>query len=287
MIRLSLPVEVSIHHSRSSSPQPASPQDLARLVNFLGVPTTQAVQDLQYVLRKRQAFDLVSQAQVQMLWASEQFKHWFFSKASAVLLVDANFDTTITGRLSPMSLFCAMMSVQLPDADHNIWLQFFCGQYTRSSSPVCGPHGMVRSLITQLLMQLHGRNMLTLVFLDPDAAYEDGGMPALDGLCRMLSQLVRTLPAAVTLFCVLDGISYFETEEAGRDLCYVVERLKEIACDEFLRPNFKLLMTSPARSKYVQGQVQYWQQLTLKRGQGVRPLSERTFWNDANKAMRH
>jgi hypothetical protein len=259
-----------------------------QLIQVLQVPLDQARQDLESAMKKRHMFDLLAQGQVQYLWKTPQFRSWFFSDSSAVLLVDANFDSSLSGRISPMSLFCSMLAFQLPDQDRKIWLQFFCGQYTRRGGAltVYGPHGMLRSILTQLLLNLYQRDMVTLAFPDATALAHQGGPPSINGLCRMLADLMRCIPGGMTVFCAIDGISYFEVEEMASELCGVVDFLHDMASDASLHSRFKLLLTCGTRSKFVCDRLdQVSQRVTLQRGQGKRGINPRTFMSEANKAM--
>jgi hypothetical protein len=258
-----------------------------RLIQLLNVPLSQGMQDLESVLKKRHMFDFTSQAQVQHLWKTPQFTSWYLSESSAVLLVDANFDSNLAGRISPMSLLCAMMAVQLPNPEQKLWLQFFCGQYTRSADPLRGPQGMLRSILTQLLLDLYQRNMMSLSFPDASAVWTQAGPPPIDNLCRMLADLLRSFPTGMTVFCALDGISYFEVQEMAADLCLAVECLRDLALDRSLGARFKLLLTCGSRSKCVYRLVDpASQHVTLRRGQGTQGLNPRTFVGEANRALR-
>jgi hypothetical protein len=53
--------------------------------------------------------------------------------------------------LSVMSYFCAKVTHSLLVERGTITLTFFCGLHTASNGPFAGPHGLMRSLLGQLL----------------------------------------------------------------------------------------------------------------------------------------
>jgi hypothetical protein len=243
-----------------------------------------AQQDLENVLKRGHQFDSAAHAHAQYLWRTQQFLDWLRGNNSAVLLVDGSLDGMSAGRISPMSLFCATLAVQLPETRRNIWLQFFCGPHTRTGDALYGPQGMLRSILTQLLLNLYQRSMMTLTLPDPSALLGCGAEMPLDCLCRIFHDLVRGLPRGLTVFCALDGINYFETPPMAQPLCDAVSFLQNTASDSSTGAHFKLLLTSGSKSKHVCGLVhQNWQRLTLHRGQGNQAMSQRAIMNEANR----
>ncbi|KAL8762035.1 MAG: hypothetical protein Q9184_001882 [Pyrenodesmia sp. 2 TL-2023] len=71
----------------------------------------------------------------------------------------------------------------------------------------------------------------------------------LEALCNLFEGLTQQLPTSVSLFLVVDGISFYETRDRGEDTRYAMSRVLEFV--EKAKPVLKLLITSPGASAYV------------------------------------
>ncbi|KAK5989777.1 hypothetical protein PT974_08038 [Cladobotryum mycophilum] len=205
--------------------------------------------DLERVIRLRAKLDLNSQGQAQSILRQDRFLTWMESHHPDHILVDGNVPAAARDSVSVMSLFCASfilsMSKMEPDS---IMAHFFCGLHPSPRNPWCGPSGLVRLLIFQLLTALEDDNALSLEFLDRRSYARDLEDDNLERLCDVLRQLLHQFPPSKTVYCIIDGISLLDNNTSFGGLGQVLETLEDIVNDDELRPLFKLLMTVPGRS---------------------------------------
>lgn len=109
---------------------------------------------------------------------------------------------------------------------------------------------MIRSLLAQLLQQ-HQFNTRDLADDNNMALVESGNIDQLTTLFRSLTQQLD----GVTLFCIIDGIKYYERDIFLEDMSLVLAALLDIAEDERSRNVFKLLITSPSPTHFVRRSV--------------------------------
>ncbi len=162
---------------------------------------------------------LKDQSQLLTLFARPQFTRWLNSDSHSLLYVDAALEAA-DKPLSAASLLSAKLVAAVPAVfGHTaIVLHFFCGLHL--SDEWCGPKGMMRSLIVQLLMRLVDLDPETewrgLQFVgDEDFANIDQFKKALKArntyaLCTAFHRLLRELPKGMTVFVVLDSVLFWE-----------------------------------------------------------------------------
>lgn len=144
-------------------------------------------------------------------------------------------------------------------------LIFFCGQHLNreeESDPSAlegvapGGRQMIQSLVSQLLRQFPRlgapwaleQNLLACCDIKGAAS------GSLDELCRMFGQIVHSIPSDRTIICLIDGISYFETDELQEEMLVVASLILDISRrhEALQRGGFppegcavKVLVTSP------------------------------------------
>lgn len=113
-----------------------------------------------------------------------------------------------------MSVFCATLirSIQdlpqSPELRRHVVLYFSCGQHSYQYGDHNGPYALITSLIVQLISQW-----------PPDQSLP--GLPPVAGglhiraLCQIVRELMDQIPPNITLYCILDSISDFETVLGG------------------------------------------------------------------------
>lgn len=143
-----------------------------------------------------------------------------------------------------MSSLCAALISGVAQQKRAQIVYFFCGPHCTSSDPIGGPIGLVRCLIAQLL---------TLREFDIDFIRFDlwnGQLQRnnLAAFCGVLKELVTQLPDTI-LFCIIDGVSLFETEKWRSQMQELTRSLTLLARDGIQGAVFKLLFTSPGLSK--------------------------------------
>lgn len=160
-------------------------------------------------------------------------------------------------------------------------LVFFCGQHVASNDPLQGPHGLMRSLLSQLVLVLvqncwledgagidvPGDGPSSSVGGSQGGDYfgsdhtggsmgmgtygveEDGSMLlTLPDLCQLFHMLLGLIPRETFIFCIVDGISYYDREAWREDYELVLGWFGEIVVDPRLGGLFKVLLTSPTIS---------------------------------------
>ncbi len=201
--------------------------------------------DVNRTLSAGRVLNLREQERTEYLMASSRFKQWLTSRTSEVLLVNGNADTP--NRSSPVSFACALLVSSLASFPSTITLSFFCSFHTDSSDPETGSRMMIASLVCQLL---ENHQDFDLSFLAPDQKY-DLQDHKIGTLCSLFKNLLRQLPEGQLVFCMVDGVSYYEYGERRDDTCKVLGMLAALTHDEKLNAVFKLLISSPTTSRYV------------------------------------
>ena len=86
------------------------------------------------------------------------------------------------------------------------------------------PAGIVISILSQLIHQIvESPAPVTLT----DVSILDKLVREEDSLC-IFERLVGVLPAGTVLFCVLDGLSYYEDKERGKDCMDLLTMLAKL-----------------------------------------------------------
>lgn len=185
------------------------------------------VHTLYAILEQYEVFTEKSLAQAAYLSETPAFRHWLLAPSSAALLVDGHCSERMRHGLSPLSVFCAtlvqslLLNASRSGADDNLQvvvLHFFCGQHADPHGLLCGPRGLIRGLVAQLVLQLWRQRLpLDLGFLAELGLDDLGQRRARPGdidvrvVCRVFAGLLGQLPPGTTVHCVVDGISEFET----------------------------------------------------------------------------
>lgn len=197
--------------------------------------------DLGSVVRKYHEFSTKALSQVNYLVTTPKFHAWLIGADSDILLVDGHCGNQSIGKIAPTSVFCAGLietlsdplwdpeRVSLPHQPRMV-VYFFAGQHANSGHSLLGPCGLMRSLIDQVLLQWPKHRSLDLAYRE--AQHEtrtDAWGCDIPELCCVFERLISQLERDTSIFCVIDGISYFETALRGW-----VDDLKEIV-ECFLR----------------------------------------------------
>jgi len=251
--------------SRAPSPNAALEQQQIRqqLNDLLGnlsvdqqadvVATDISIQlNLVYVL------SLASQDRVVAFITSPRLQTWLTSPSSSILHVNGQmFSNEREARQSPLSYFCAKFvdsivvhhqSSQRENGTPIIAICWFCGQHTNMRTDCdAHPQGMLNNLLAQLIHQMIGSSPHPKV-TDYRLSKVD---PQLSELCSLFVQLAEALPMDTILFCIIDGISYYEDAECQIDCTEVLSMLTNLTRRAANGPLIKLLITAPLRSHYV------------------------------------
>ncbi|KAI1362584.1 hypothetical protein F5Y08DRAFT_270953 [Xylaria arbuscula] len=241
----------------SSAMQPT----LGGLLEALGGKSVclESEKDHAEIIRKCHQFSDKALRQAAFLKSTPRFHRWLSGTAPEVLLVDGH-DTR--GRISAMSVFCAMLVQALwkiqeqhatPQAQSFV-LFFTCGAHIEPEDILAGPCGIVRSLIGQLLVSwpTHGPD---LSFTDDvDSLLFAVQENSIDALCYLFQELLRQLPPESVVYCIIDGVSMYETSYLNRkdDMDSLVEVFRDLTSvfpiHEAPGPVIKVLLASADKS---------------------------------------
>lgn len=109
------------------------------------------------------------------------------------------------------------------------------------------PKGMLNNLLSQLISQI----LSSFPPLKLTQYHQPNVDPQLSGYCDLFAQLVKALPTDTILFCIIDGISYYEDSSRQAECTEVLSMLTTLtgrSQDATNGPLIKLLTTCPLRS---------------------------------------
>lgn len=248
--------------SRSPSPSAAlEPQKLRQQLNGLlsklcvDHQTDVVATDIFNQLNLVYTLSLASQDRVAASITSPHLQTWLTSPSSSILHVNGQmFSNEHEARQSPLSFFCAKLVdsilVRYQSSEGKIGnpviaICWFCGQHTNMRTDYnADPQGMLNNLLAQLIHQMirsipHPKGMdYRLSAIDPE----------LSELCDLFVQLVEALPTDTILFCMIDGVSYYEDTERQIECAEVLSMLTNLTRRAVNGPLIKLLVTAPLRS---------------------------------------
>lgn len=177
--------------------------------------------------------------------AGEAFKAWQREDEAPPLFLEGGLPPS-NRRSTTLSIVSSGL-IETQDANpRSTSIYFFCGMHDNANDSVCGPQGLIRSLIGQILQQFDAN--LDFISMLSRPLIEKLNLRA---LCDCFGKLVKQLPARTVLFCIIDGISFFESQLWANDTAKVIGDLRALAYDSDVDAIFKLLVTSPRRSKLV------------------------------------
>ena len=239
-------------------------RQLAALLDKLNVDhhADIATRDTLDQLRLIYTLSSASQDRAVVLITSSEIETWLTCTSSCALLINGQMLLCDNeARHSPLTYFCAKLVESIlarsPSSLANsgsraVVVRWFCGQHTNMQTDPDGhPPGMLNNLLSQLIHQLLRRApRLTLgKITTPDRDLE------LSDLCHLFVLLVEAFPAGTILFCILDGISYYEDAERQVECMEAMSMLASLVNRSHNAINgalVKLLITAPLRSHHVQ-----------------------------------
>lgn len=196
------------------------------------------------VLRKGTALTLADQDRAAAIIQHSKLEAWLSSQPTSTLFVNAS--SRRHENISPSSFVCAILSYALVQAPPIITLTWFCGLHADDSE--ANTIAMMRSLTCQLLAASP-----RFEFRYSTSQYQSQlDEQPLKMLNRLFTELVQQLSSTTAVFCIVDGISYYEGRNQSDGVSSCIRKLVKLAnMDE---PIFKLLVTSPTRMTYVHQQ---------------------------------
>lgn len=198
------------------------------------------IPDSQLVNGRREQLPSKDRMRTEQLTQTRHFKNWLSTIGSTSLLVHG--DSRGIQRISALSLFCSEFTQLLMERSNFVSLVFFCGCHIDEDDAFAGSSAIMGSFIAQLLRQ-HPQINLRSLEQEVDIVRVQQG--ELESLCVLLGWLVRRLPEGVTLFCIIDGASFYERDEFVVDMNRVVGYLQWLVADQNIAAVVKVLLTSP------------------------------------------
>lgn len=239
-------------NSTRGHPIPRYPlMSLTTLMEVINVPRSSPITDRDEVLKKSRTFKDETLGRGRWLLTMESFKNFVSPSSSGLLLVDGCCGDLCDGKVSPLSVICATLAATLDQTQSHVVLHFFCGRHCRPKDALSGPRGLMESLIYQIIIYPD--------LFDPKFDWESKvtreqlANGDLAGLCSIFKQLIEFVNPQYTVYCILDGISEFETSLNGwldqlKEVFQVLRELIANTTDPQTGPYFKLLMTSAEKS---------------------------------------
>ncbi|KAK5636106.1 hypothetical protein RRF57_011818 [Xylaria bambusicola] len=229
---------------RAITPEPPSKaecivkqEDLLLFLDMASVETT----DIEYITQQRELVISRGQDRTEQIMKSNQLREWLVQPNSKELLVHGNGEPF---PISPLSFFCALTMQNLRGVGRFKSVAFFCG---------CHPYddyGGARTLIMSLLAQLLQQQQFDLSFIDHETAYRMSNGDSL-AFCYVFGRLLQQVNKNETVFCVIDGINFYECEgeEPLQEMSDVLRFLLDLSRQRDLV--YKILVTSPSSTEDV------------------------------------
>ncbi|KAJ3578821.1 hypothetical protein NPX13_g1740 [Xylaria arbuscula] len=238
-------LEQRYHRATTPEPPPkaqsiVNQDDLLQFLDMAGIEKT----DIEYITQQRELIISRGQDRTEQIMKSSQLRDWLVQAHAKELLIHGNSDPL---PISPVSFFCAMLVKSMHDVKRFKSAVFFCG---------CHPYddyGGARTLIMSLLSQLLQQQQFDLSFIDYEMAYRmDRGDT--QAFCYVFGRLVAQVNRQETVFCVIDGINFYECngEEEMRELSDVLRFLLDLTQRGSV---YKILVTSPSSTEDVREAV--------------------------------
>ena len=229
------------------------------LFAWMAVPFSLVNDDIRLVSLQSSRFDHRLQGQAQSSLLTLGFRNWVTSHRSQMLLVDGNMSGATRSAISSMSLLCTALPSGLEimfDRENVIVLHYFCGLHTSASDNVSGPVGMMRTLVHELAVFVvklcPGQADFVLGYLSRTTMehyIDDLRSYHIGALALTFERLLRLVPSHIEVFCLIDGVSDFETDTYADDLAFAVRKLDDII--ERNEHTLKVFLTCPYRSTFL------------------------------------
>ncbi|KAM7188349.1 hypothetical protein V8F33_010689 [Rhypophila sp. PSN 637] len=271
------------------------------LLNILSVDHLTSLNDETIILRRGRSLPDDALCRTASMIQTREVQNLLNYPEPGVVAVDGCADRAQVARISPISFVCANLAQALRQ-NLNPVLAFFCGQHVNLTpdDDLQGPQGLVRGLLSQLVLALVQNGWMgetggiALPVGSPcgtgsrpsdtaqhffyttdqtggfqkDNSDSDGTILSLPDLCQLFHGLLRLIPPDTFVFCIVDGISYYERDIWRQDYDQVLTMFGDIVTDSTLACLFKVLLTSPTNRMQLPHDVIPHQKVELRR---IRP----------------
>jgi len=256
------PTPVPTFPTRARFPSPTSQETALETENkvpmlrmILNVDDKHVWRDIDYVRMQSHEFDTKCKYTAGVILLNRNYQRWTRNHCPDLVYLDGRPEG-IYDKTSPISYFCAHQACRSMGGPHNTTrsatttLAFFCGQHVAFDDPLVGPRGLLRSLICQAVGA-----RLTFDLDELNLAAFDGNHESIpfDDLCHLFRLIIGQFPQGHTVFCIIDDINRLEQDSWHRDYFAIIDMLDEMVGESGPNACFKVMITSPARSKWLDG----------------------------------
>lgn len=225
----------------------------SQLLSLLAVNMATLSQDLEVAVCEGQNMVSAKQARAGEIMQDNRFQDWLKSNRSTTLVVNGMESDGYDDVASSMTYFAGLLAQTLQRLGVALPLTFLCGQHAAPGDPLEATKGMMRALISQLLVAYGNTLDLSFInyqFLETVVVAQD-----ISALCELFRGLMTSIKRGA-VFCILDGVSWFESSTRIHDLAVAMTFFQSLTeeIDSQGRSSliFKILISSPGVSQYAQ-----------------------------------
>jgi hypothetical protein len=241
-----------------------------------------ALDDEQHIIRRGHSLDSEATSHAATMFQATQVQKLLQSPESGVVLVNGCTDRSQNTKISPITYVCATLTHALRrSAATNAVLAFFCGQHSSSQDDLKGPQGLLRSLVASVVLSLAQNECISEaapIWLP--ASQEILEELSFKGICQLFCRLVELVPKEFPVYCIVDGISYYERAVWKEEYDLMMECFGSIIANNAIAAAFKLLLTSPTVSRWLPDLMPS-QQVSLRNKKMRRTVSPETLFQPA------
>jgi hypothetical protein len=233
-----------------------------------------ALDDEQHIIRRGHSLNSDAVSHATTMLQTTQVQSLLQSPESGVVLVNGCTDRSQNTKITPITLVCATLTCALRrSATANVVLAFFCGLHLSSQDNLIGPQGLIRSLVADMVLSLAQNECIsaTAPIWFP-ASQEHFEELSFKDICQLFCRLVELVPKEITVYCIVDGISYYERAAWREEYDLLMECFGSIITNNTVAAAFKLLLTSPTVSRWL-SDLKESQQVSLRNKRTRRAVS--------------
>lgn len=233
--------------------EPATPVTPRQLLGLMNVHHLGALDDEQHIIRRGRSMDSDAISHAATMFQTTQVQQLLHSPESGIVLVNGCIDRSQNTKISPITHVCATLTHALRrSAGANVVLAFFCGQHSTSNDDLMGPQGLMRSLVAFLVLSLVQNEYISdsapIWFPAFQGDFEE---LSFNDICQLFYHLIGLVPKEISVYCVIDGISYFERQGWNEDYDLMMECFGSIIANKAIAAVFRLLITSPTTCRWL------------------------------------
>ncbi|KAJ5229490.1 hypothetical protein N7489_010198 [Penicillium chrysogenum] len=257
------------HRRHQSFPKPEEPLITTEgLLHLLAFDETKVASDRGTNVHPSR-FNKCESQKLPFITRSAQFQNWInkTERKNASLLVQGHFDSE--DGTSALTHLCARIAYESAPDPKVLILTHFCSLHTASRAEIgrrAGATGLIASLIGQLLSYDSHRVQFDLSQITKHALSRIEEF-SLKKLCWLFGMLITQVKKGITMICIIDNISSYETDEAVGDLEQLVRCLQTWvirANQTSSKPRMKLLITDTNQTTRVYRYFQHDDILNLE-----------------------